>query len=440
MTDATGVTTDTPTPMTRPAFGRKRVFDQLLRFSMRAVATVSKFLLAIYTARYLGLADLGVYGLLVGATTLVPAIVGLGMTEWTARKLVDLPRAQALPMIASRLSLTLAIHLVVQPIAFAVDILLGEPIPLGIALLCGAILLLENIANEAADILIARRRIFLAYFLAFLRVGFWPIPVMVLGLLYPEMRTLEFVLMGWLAVLVVSCVALVGLVIAQGRWRLMRPQWHLVFPELRGSLVLYIKDVSSTVSIFFDRFLISMFLGLELTGVYTLFWAILNVVHQLAVGDIIRAQLPSLIAAGQNPDQAEFRAIERRFQIEIASWTFVLALGAAIAIPLLLPLLNQPLAQENLPVFWLILFATLLRIAADFYGFVLLALSRDRAIAAVAVGGAVASAGLNLLFIPLFGLMGAATAYAMTSGGLFAARYLFSRPTTLSMRQLWAKN
>ena len=110
--------------------------------------TLAKFLLAIYTARYLGLADLGMYGLLVGATTIVPAVVGLGMTEWTSRRLVDLPRAQALPLIASRLSLTLSIHLVVQPLAFAADILLGEPVPLQIALLCGGILLLENLGAK----------------------------------------------------------------------------------------------------------------------------------------------------------------------------------------------------------------------------------------------------------------------------------------------------
>ncbi len=299
MTGVSRSATERPAQPAGSPFGGRRLVDQLFRFSIRACALVSKFLLAIYTARYLGLADLGMYGLLVGATTIVPAIVGLGMTEWISRRLVDLPRAQALPLIASRLSLTLAIHLVVQPIAFAADLLLGEPIPIGTALLCGAILLLENLGNEATDMLIARRRIFLAYTLAFLRVGFWPIPVMAIGLLYPETRTLEFLLMGWLVMLVVSWLVLFGLILREGRWRLMRPQRRLVFPELRGSLVLYSKDVSSTISMFLDRFLISLFLGLEMTGVYTLFWSIVNVVHSLAVGDIVRAQLPSLIAAGQ---------------------------------------------------------------------------------------------------------------------------------------------
>ena len=49
-------------------FRWRRLLDQLQLFVVRAGATVAKFLLAIYTARYLGLADLGVYGLLVRST------------------------------------------------------------------------------------------------------------------------------------------------------------------------------------------------------------------------------------------------------------------------------------------------------------------------------------------------------------------------------------
>ena len=40
---------------------------------------------------------------------------------------------------------------------------------------------------------------------------------------------------------------------------------------------------------------------------------------------------------------------------------------------------GQPLVEANLPIFWIVLGATLLRVAADGYGFVLLALNRDRA-------------------------------------------------------------
>ena len=408
-------------------FHWRRLLDQLTLLVVRAGATIAKFLLAIYTARYLSLADLGIYGLLVGATTIVPAVLGLGMTEWVMRKIVDLPRAQALPMIVSRLSLTLCLHLVIQPLAFLLDVQLGEPIPLPIAVLSGAILMLENLGAQAADMLIARRRVFLAYWLTFLRMGFWPIPVMVLGLLYPEMRTLECLLMGWLAMLVVSWIILFGMLLSKGRWRHARPERSFLSHNLHSSFTLYVKDISGTVSTFLDRFLISAFLGLELTGVYTLYWSIASVMHSLAVFSVVQAQLPLLVAAGQSADRNAFPALERRLQIELGGWVLLLALGTALATPMFLPFLDQPLVQAYLPVFWVVLGATLLRVGADGYGFVLLALSRDRAIAAIAVAGAAVSAVLNLILTPLAGLMGAAVAYVITSGGLFAARYYFSQ-------------
>src|ERR1700730_13063230 len=111
-----------------PAFSRQRLLTQISLLAMRASITVAKFLLAIYTARYLGLADLGIYGLLVAGTTIVPAVAGLGMTDWIIRKIVDVPSAEALPLMAFRSGLTLSIHLLVQPLALAIDLLLGEPV------------------------------------------------------------------------------------------------------------------------------------------------------------------------------------------------------------------------------------------------------------------------------------------------------------------------
>src|SRR5262249_46950485 len=108
---------------------------------------------------------------------------------------------------------------------------------------------------------------------------------------------------------------------------------------------------------------------------------------------------------------------------EAATWAGVLALGAIIFVPMALPYLDRPALQANLPIFWLILLATLTRVGADSYAFILLALHRDRAIAVISVAGAIASAALNMMLIPILGLAGAGTAYLLTGSGLWAARF-----------------
>src|ERR1700691_3445228 len=116
-----------------PRLNVRRLAGQLTLFGLRAAMTGSKFLLALYTARYLSLADLGIYGLLVGGITIVPAVAGLGMTDIIVRQIVDLRVAAALPLIASRQTLTLAIHLAVQPLVFLALFAAEGPGPLRFA-------------------------------------------------------------------------------------------------------------------------------------------------------------------------------------------------------------------------------------------------------------------------------------------------------------------
>src|SRR5258708_23517720 len=95
-----------------PAF--RQVFRQLVLFGLRGAGMAAKLALSLYMVRYLGLADVGFYGLLIGATTATPALLGFGLTAWIMRKLVNLPAAQAIPAVFTRLTLSLLTPLIVQ--------------------------------------------------------------------------------------------------------------------------------------------------------------------------------------------------------------------------------------------------------------------------------------------------------------------------------------
>jgi O-antigen/teichoic acid export membrane protein len=395
----------------------------LILIMLRMGNTAAKFLLALYTARYLGLADLGIYGLLVGGTVLAPAVLGLGTSDWVLRQIVTMPRAEALASMTTRLALPVAMHAIAQPLLWLANAALGAPVPWALVWPCGIILFLEHVATDASDLLIARGRALLANVLMFVRSGLWPLAVILWGALDPTARTLNCLLIGWICGLLVLWLTLAVHVARGNRWRHLGLRWRWLLSGVPASIPFYIKDLTAAASLHLDRFLISLFLGLELTGVYTLFWSISNVVHNLAVYGVVQPQIPTLIAAHSRADSAAFHSAERRVRIEASCWTVALAVGAAVVVPMLLPLLDRPALQANLAIFWLILLATLMRIGADSYGFLLLALHRDHAIALISVGGAITSAALNVVLIPLFGLSGAAVAYLLTGGALLAARF-----------------
>src|SRR6185312_9014088 len=92
--------------------------------------------------------------------------------------------------------------------------------------------------------------------------------------------------------------------VRQKRWRYMKFRWRWLLSGIRPSLPFYVKDLAAAASLHLDRFLISAFLGLELTGIYTLFWSITNVVHNLAVYSVVHPQIRTLIAAHREADDA----------------------------------------------------------------------------------------------------------------------------------------
>ena len=403
-------------------------------FALRGGSTVAKFLLAVYTARYLSLSDLGIYGLLLAATNIVPAVTGLGLSDWIVRQIVDLPAARAIPLVASRSALSILIQFAGLPLVLIGFTLAGQPLPMALSLLGAAVVLLETVANQIGEALIARRRILLAHWLGFIRQGLWPIPVMVLGILMPQARSLEMLLSGWCAALTLNWLILLGLLLQEGRWRYVRLQGQELPGALRGSFLLYIKDISGTVSAFADRFLISVFLGLELSGIYSLFWSMANVVHSLVVIGLLHTQIARLIRAAKDRTGMEFRRLERRLQAESIGWALLFAGGLAALVPVFVPHLGRAQMQHYLPVFWLILVATLLRIGADGYAFAIYAFHRDRDIAVIAVTGALASAALNVMLAPTAGLWGSAFAYILTSTALLAARFVVCRAAARDAR------
>jgi len=413
--------------MTASADTLRRLLEQAMLIGLRGTVTLAKFALALYTARYLGLSELGVYGLVAGALTIVPAVFGFGITDTISRQVVAVARSVAAPLVSTRLSLSMAVHLLGQPLAWLLNAALGEPVPWRLGIPIGLILFLDHLASDTCDMLILRGRVFFANALLFLRHGLWPPLVIIAGLAFPATRNLDCLLYGWLASLVLTWLVIAIFVAGDGRWRAMRLDGRWLIESLRASVSFHVKDISGVTSLYLDRFLISFFLGLELTGVYTFFWSVANVAHSLVVYGIVQARIAQLVEAARVVEASAFKTLERRTQIEVTGWVAVLAAGALVAMPILLPYLDRPLLRDYLPVFWIMMVATVLRVGADGYSFALLALQQDRAILVIAVAGAVGSALANVLLVPPFGIYGAALGYVLTSVGLLIARYACSR-------------
>ncbi|MEI9805489.1 MAG: GNAT family N-acetyltransferase [Pseudolabrys sp.] len=404
----------------------RRLWLPLTLIALRGLSIVAKFLLALYTARYLGLADLGIYGLVVGATLLTPACSALASTTgfctiWWRSRAPNSCRARN-PGLPSPWACTPSSS---RSAGRSME-RLGRPIPYSLAVPIAIILLLEHLSVDVSDVLIARGRALMANLCGFFRAGLWPPIAIGVGLYDPRAQTISWLLAAWAGILILMWLILGAQLLQHGRWRHVGLRMRWIGQGVRESANYYVKDISNVISLTADRFLISLFLGLELTGVYTFLWSMANVMQGLVVFGTVQPHVPELVEANSR-SRAEFHALERRLIVETLAWTGVVAAAICVVTPFLLPFMHRPLLEANLPVFWLIVAATVARIGSDSYTFVLVALKLDRATAAISIAGAVGSAALNVLLLPLAGLYGAALAYLMSASGLLAARFIVSR-------------
>ena len=401
--------------------------EQIFTIGLRGASAAGKFALSLYLLSFVGLSELGVYGLLVAAATATPAILGFGLSDWTTRQCVGLPTDEAISLAGTRLAFTVAVHAIVQPVFWLANAYLGGPVPTHFAVPVALILVLEQLGVDAHGPLVARRHVMLSSVILFIRSGAWPIAIIAVGCVYPPARSLTWVLVAWVAGLTVMMLVLSGLALQRGRWRMLRlrPDW------LRGALrrcwPFYLSDIGAVSSLYADRFIISFFAGLELTGIYVFFWSAANVVHSVTLYGTFHPRVPLLIEAANAGDTATLRKRLFQFQSMTVVWALLMFGFLWVGVQLFMQMGERPELDGHMALFALIIIAVMMRIIADSYHFVLYALSRDRTIAAVNLGIAVVSAVLNALLVATAGLTGAAIAAIVTATGLLATRRALSR-------------
>jgi O-antigen/teichoic acid export membrane protein len=293
-------------------------------------------------------------------------------------------------------------------------------------MLFSGVALLEHLSDDAAIMLTYRGHVLLSNVLFFLRAGLWPIGVIAIGLLVPAARTLEVLIAGWLIGLVLMWLMLVAFVTRRGAWAYVRLDRRLITQGVPQSIPFYLKDMSIAANLYLDRFLVSLLLGLELTGVYTFFWSMANVIHNLSLSAIFLPYLSQLVRSARD-SMSEFRDLLSRVELRTAGFAATLAVGLVVVLPFIIPYLGRPLLSAYMSVFVIVVIATLLRVGVDSYNYVLVALHHDRAIAIISLVAVPLSAALYAVLIPLFSLEGAAIAYLLTGTLLIVPRIVLSR-------------
>jgi O-antigen/teichoic acid export membrane protein len=400
----------------------------MANLATRGATLFLRFGLSFYIVSYLGLKAAGIYGLTVGAVGILPAAIGWGLNYFVAREVVGLSPDQAAPLVRDRLAITLGSLLAVSLVA-AYFIAQAPADDRLLYCLVLALVWLETIALDLYMPLIGLELAFLGNFLVFVRSALW-VPVIVIpGLFYPQLRSLEMLLGAWIASHFLANLLLWR---SLGRWpmreALERPvklAWAI--DRVRGSWFIYLSDLGLVGLIFLDRYIVGYMLGLTATGIYTFYWSITNALQTLIMTAVVQIALPRMIRAFRGEAGLQWGAELRRQLSKTLILSLILSLCIYILTELIIRFSPAGRFPVDRPLFLLLLISAVIRACSDMLNVGLTSTGEDKYYAATNFFGMFVTVCLGFLCMYLFGLVGAGISMVSTSVSLLFARMLLLR-------------
>ncbi len=408
-----------------------RHVTNLSSIGLRGATLAIRFGLSFYIVKFLGYEAFGVYGLVLGLVGIMPAAIGWGLNYFVAREIVGKTPLEALLLVRDRLVVS-----VVSLSALTVLGLAGLPFTgqsySTMALLIFLLIWAETLALDVNQPLIGMDMALLANVVFFIRAALWVIPVSGAGILFPELRKLEFIFGAWL----------VGHVLANAAIFIFIRRWPLsvvgqtpidrawLRKRLSTSWFIYLSDLGLVGLIYLDRYIVGASLGLAFAGIYSFYWSLTNALQTLVQTAVAQLALPTLVRAARTEKREIWL---RTLQVEFVR-TLLFSIAISIAIFFASDILLQKMGMSDLRLhynlFVMLLIAAVFRSCSDLLSMGLTSINRDQSYAAMNIGGMILSVALVFTGIRMFGLDGAGFGAALTALILVGARafLLFNRP------------
>lgn len=381
---------------------------------LRGSSLVVKFSLSIFIAVYMDFAVLGSYGLVVSASIIIPVLAGFALMYTISRDAV----MQSLSEITESLACYGVIILLIYSVLLVFAAVVGISFNIfALSILVFVVIFLEHLNNDLYTLLLNLSKPLLANLLHFLRSAAWMLSFMSLAFFLPDFRTLEHILIGWIIGGIISFSAFL--------WFSRSWPWHTkrnitelkswAFREFYKSRLVYAHSLAGTFAQNIDRFIISYFLGLDLTGVYVFFWSVISALINLLRTGIVQVARPKMIRAYKDGTKIFYG-----LYIQCMKQTIAFALGMALiagpSMYVLIELMHKPLAESWFNAFWLIIITFILVMIIEVNRLVFYSAHRDDLILRQSLIILPISIISHSIFVILFDFWGAAFSPVLICG------------------------
>jgi len=232
------------------------------------------------------------------------------------------------------------------------------------------------------------------------------------GLQIPEYRSIQaiaiFWILGGLLSLLIGCKPLL-----QSDWSNtweIRPKLDWIRKGLSVAMPFFISMAALNTIYFSDRFIIQHFSGIEQVGLYTFHQSVAGLVYTAIGVGVLGIIYPKVVKAFLIRDIPQYTQERQTLALAIISGSILVSLFLILIFPYAANFMKNPQFIETRSVFFILLLGSVIQNISFIPHYDLYARSIDRDLMWSTILAAALNVVLNVLWIPKFGIIGAAWA------------------------------
>ncbi|MDW2402511.1 hypothetical protein R7042_09895 [Vibrio sp. 1262-1] len=376
----------------------------VINLSLRVGMLGSKSLFVFIAAKFLDLAEFGVYSL-VGATIAYAIyVLGLDFYTFTTRKLIGLEKGEAAEIIVEQVRFCFLSYFAFFVPLFGVFVF--GFIPWDLTLVFFILLLSEFISQELTRILIALEKVVTASIVLFIRTSLWCYLLVLLFVLESETRSVEWILYSWLVSSLLS-VIIAFRILKFVTWKdlIVQPipyKWiingvKIAFPMLLSTLA--IRAVFTL-----DKYTVEYFGDLSVLGVYSVYIAVCNALLSFMDAAVIQFSYPKIVKYFNSNDKDAYSREMVKFSKSVLGFLSIITLALSGVSEYVFSYLGKEEYLVEIDILWWLIAAHVILIISYIPHYGLFAMKKDRFLMSSHFIGLVGFITLTFIFYDLAAL------------------------------------
>lgn len=324
---------------------------------LRMSTLFTRFIFIFVAAKFLSPEAIGYYGLFTAAISYTLLLAGLDFYTYTTREIVKRESSEWGSILKSQIALVCIIYITVIPLSLT--LLPSAGLPSFLIYWFIPVLFLEHVNQEIYRILIVLQKQLSASILLFTRQGSWAVMIVCVMSLDDSYRNLNSVMLMWASAGIIA--------VGVGAYRLWligfsgwgaRIDWSWIARGIAVSGGLLSASLAMRGIQTFDRYWLGEVAGIEIVGVYVLFFGLASALSVFLDAAVFSFRYPEMIIHANSGERNKLYKNVRLTAVHVLISSTIFSLISVAILPSLLAWIDKPTYYENAPLYTWILLGT----------------------------------------------------------------------------------